>query len=77
MSSKDSDRAPIEEPLAELERQLISAYVAGAGYDLATLLARNDEEARAILTAASRHASETLTEIEARSHYLRKLHGHE
>jgi hypothetical protein len=77
MPTKDTDRAPIEEPLAQLERQLISAYVAGAGYDLQTLWARNDEEARTILVAASRHASETLSEIEARSHYLRKLHGHE
>lgn len=77
MPTKDTDRSPIEEPLAQLERQLISAYVAGVGYDLQTLLARNDEEARTILAAASRHASETLSEIEARSHYLRKLHGHE
>ena len=77
MSTKDPDRSPIEEPLAQLERQLISTYVAGAGYDLQTLLARDDEEARTILAAAPRHASETLSEIEARAHYLRKLHGHE
>lgn len=75
MATTDRDRSPIEEPLAELERQLIRTYVAGAGHDLQTLLARTDDEARAILTAASRHASETLSEIEARSHYLRKLHG--
>ena len=75
MTTPDPDRSPIEEPLAELERQLIRAYVAGAGHDLQTLMGRTDDEAKAILTAASRHASETLSEIEARSHYLRKLHG--
>jgi hypothetical protein len=28
------DTVPLHEPLAELEHQLISAYVAGAGHDL-------------------------------------------
>ena len=75
MTTQDPDRTPIEEPLAELERQLIRAYVAGAGHDLQALLTRNDDEARAILAAASRHASEILCEVESRAHYLRKLHG--
>ena len=48
---------PLEEPLAELERQLISAYVAGAGQDLETLLARDDEDARKLLAEASLYAS--------------------
>ena len=73
----EPDRPPIREPLAELERQLINAYVAGAGEDLHTLITRNDEAARKLLAAASRYASERLSEIEARSHYVRKLHGEE
>ena len=72
---RNIDRPQLEEPLAELERELISAYVAGAGQDLDALLRRNDEEARRLLAEATRHASAKLTEIEARSHYLRKLHG--
>jgi len=71
------DRPPIEEPMAELERHLISAYIAGAGHDLHDLITRGDDEAQALLAAASRYASERLCEIEARFHYLRTLHGRE
>ena len=35
-----TDTVPIEEPLAELERHLIAAYVAGAGHDLHDLRTR-------------------------------------
>jgi hypothetical protein len=66
---------PLELPLAELERQLISAYLAGAGQDLHTLLIRHDEESTRALKDASRYASEKLCEIEARSHYVHDLHG--
>jgi hypothetical protein len=54
---------------------LISAYVAGTGHDLHALLARTDDEARRLLADASRYASAKLSEIEARSQYLHKLHG--
>jgi hypothetical protein len=70
-----TDRPPLQAPLAELERQLIHAYLAGAGYDTSSLRRLDPDEARKILEAASRHASEALSEIEARSDYLRKLHG--
>lgn len=76
MTEKDSpERAPLQEPLAELERQLIDAYVAGAGEDLQLLRSRTDAQARQILVEASRYASEKLSEIEARRHYMRTLHG--
>jgi hypothetical protein len=69
------DTVQIHEPLAELERHLISAYVAGAGHDLHTLLTRSDDDARRLLAEASRYASARLCEIEARSQYLHHLHG--
>ena len=72
--TKPIDTPPLEEPLAALERELIGAYVSGAGQDPHTLLARNDNDARTLLAAASRYASEKLTEIEARSHWVRSLH---
>lgn len=76
MTENDSpERAPLQEPLAELERQLIDAYVAGAGEDLQLLRSRTDAQARQILVEASRYASEKLSEIEARRHYMRTLHG--
>jgi hypothetical protein len=65
----------MHDPLAELERHLISAYVAGAGHDLDELRARTDEDARRLLAEASRYASAKLSEVEARAHYVHKLHG--
>ena len=77
MTTPDIDRPPVEEPLAALERLLISDYVTAAGLDLATLLRRHDEEATRILAEASKHAAVKLAEVEARCHYLKKLHGEE
>jgi hypothetical protein len=72
MTDQDTE---IHEPLADLERQLISAYVAGAGYDLHDLLKRTDADARRLLAEASRYASAKLCEVEARSQYVHRLHG--
>ena len=66
---------PLHEPLAELERELLAAYVAGTGYNVDTLRAREDTEARDILTRASTYASARLSEVEARLHYIRSLRG--
>ena len=75
MSTENDTRPPLEQPLAELERHLIHAYLAGTGHDFHTLVARDDEEARRLLAAASQYASSKLTEAEARFHYLEGLHG--
>jgi hypothetical protein len=66
---------PLHDPMAELERHLIHAYLARAGHDFHELLARTDDEARRLLVDASRYASARLSEVEARSQYLHKLHG--
>ena len=73
----DSDENPIEEPLAELERRIIDEYLRGAGHDPVALRSRGDAMARSLLTDAAISASSRLAEVEARSHYLRELHGHE
>jgi hemerythrin-like domain-containing protein len=65
----------IEEPLSELERQLIVSYLAEAGFDYHMLVAQNDARSRQLLAQAARHASERLSEIESRSRYVHKLHG--
>jgi hypothetical protein len=75
MRSTLTDVVPVEEPLAELERQLIAAYVTGAGQDVHVLRARTDVAARTLLMEASRYASAKLSEIEARFRYLHTLHG--
>lgn len=69
------DIEPMHDPMAELERQLIRAYAAGAGFDLDELLRRTDEDAQRLLAAASQYASARLSEVEARSHYVHELHG--
>jgi len=66
---------PVEEPLAALEMELIDAYLAGAGFRRQDLVTRTDDEARRLLADASRHASERLSEVEARLRYLQSLRG--
>jgi hypothetical protein len=77
MKQNNIEQLPIEEPLAELERQLIHAYITGAGHDPHELMMRNDAAARKLLADASLYASERLSEIEARAHYFKKMHGDE
>jgi hypothetical protein len=66
---------PLEEPQAELERRIIDDYIRALGHDPAALRARTDEAARAILVGASTYAATRLSEVEARSHYVRDIHG--
>lgn len=77
MTAIDPDTPRLESPLAEIEHQLMAAYVAGAGRSLEELQSRTDEVAQALLADASRYASGKLSEIEARSHYVQALHGTE
>ena len=77
MTKNEADVRPMEEPLAELERELISAYLGGAGLDPKALTARDDPEAHQILIDASLYACSRLTEVESRLHYLRSLRGQE
>jgi len=75
MTSHEPDQAPIEEPLAQLERELMTEFVSASGHSLHDLLHREDEEARRLLTEASRYAAGKLAEVETRSRYVRRLHG--
>lgn len=75
MTPDRADMPRLEEPLAELERQLMSAYLAGAGHDLHALLQRDDDEARTLLAKASQHVAGKLTEVESRLRYVRHLAG--
>ena len=75
MTTDTRPEGALEDPLAELERHLIHAYLTGAGENYHALAARTDEDAQRMLAAASRYASSKLSEIEARLHYLRTLHG--
>ena len=73
----DPDVQPLEEPLAELERNIIDEFLRGAGHDPAVLRASTDPHARQLLTNAASYASGRLSEVETRMHYLRSLRGQE
>jgi hypothetical protein len=73
--ANDTQNSVLRDLLADLERRLIAAYLAGAGYDLDELMERLDDDARRKLAEASRYASGKLSEIEARAHYLQELRG--
>ena len=75
MTTSNLDRPPLEEPLAQLERELITAYVVGAGQDLQRLVTQDDDKSRMLLAAASQYATARLAEVETRAHYLRSLRG--
>jgi hypothetical protein len=74
MQHPDPDVPPLEEPLAELERNLINEYIRGLGQDPAALRLRNDEFAKKVLRDASQYAALKLTEVESRAHYVEDLH---
>jgi hypothetical protein len=65
----------LAEPHSELERQLIANYLAQTGHDYRALVEQSDDAARKLLADAAHYASERLSEIEARSHFLHELHG--
>lgn len=75
MGTIDDARPALEEPHSELERQLIATYLAQTGHEYQALVGRTDDAARKLLADAALYASERLSEIEARSHYVHELHG--
>ena len=77
MAVDSRDIPPLHEPLAELERRIIDDYIRDHGHDPTALRAAGDAGARQVLVAASTYAATRLSEVEARSHYVRELHvGH-
>jgi hypothetical protein len=75
MPADSRDIPPLQEPLAELERRIIDEYIRQRGHDPEALRASSDPEAHKLLAEASIYASDRLSEVEARSHYVRELHG--
>jgi len=73
--SHDIDRAPIEDPNADLERALINDFIRARGYDPTRLHELPEDQRRHLLREAAAHAAGRLTEMEARAHYIDELHG--
>lgn len=68
------DSMSLHQPLAGLERTLITEYLEARGCDPTALRQRTDPAALALLRDASSHASARLAEIETRAHYVHEMH---
>ena len=70
----DTDR-PSTDPAASMERSLIEEFLQAHGHTLASLHELPEAEAKALMTAASLHASMRLTEVESRAHFIDGIKG--
>jgi hypothetical protein len=70
----NTDR-PSTDPAAAMERSLIEEFLQTHGHTLATLHDLPEEKAKALMTAASLHASMRLTEVESRAHFIDEIKG--
>ena len=76
MSDEPARPSPIHAPHELLERTLINDFIRARGYDPLKLELLTDEQRRALLADASKHASAKLAEAESRSQLLSELrHG--
>ena len=75
MASVPTDTPSVGDPFARLEQGLIADYLRALGHDPDALRARDDGEARRLLTQASTYAAARLTEVESRAHYVQDIHS--
>jgi len=68
------DRPPMQPVGAELENMLIDEYLCSHGYG-PSHVRHNLTEHIEVWRAATAYASQRLTEVECRSHYVQVLHG--
>lgn len=75
MARDDMQPEPLQVPLGNLERMLIDEFLRLRGLDRDGLDKLTDDQRHHLLAEASSYASNRLTEIESRSHYVQELHG--
>jgi hypothetical protein len=63
------------DPIASMERSLIEEFLLTRGHTLESLHKLPEDEAKALMTAASLHASMRLTEVESRAHFIDGIKG--
>jgi hypothetical protein len=61
-------------PQKALENKLIDQYLHSQGYCLADVKSLPEEEAKQIMIAACRYASNKLAEVESRARFRQKIH---
>jgi hypothetical protein len=67
--------SPLQDPKAQLERQLRQEYFRERGYDEASVQALPPETRLDILRHASIYVAARLAEVDARSTYVHEIHG--
>ena len=68
-------KPPLEDPHAALERVIMDEFLTARGHTRHSVAELPASERVMLLTAAAEHASLRLAEIEARAHYVDKIHG--
>ncbi len=71
----DTDRTPMTDPDALLERSLIDEFLQAQGVSLGTLHTLPAAQADALLKDASRYASGRLMEVESRARFVAAIKG--
>jgi len=72
---RETDRPPIADPAALMERSLIDEFLQAHGTSFATLHTLPASHAESLLKEASRYASARLTEVESRARFVESIRG--
>ena len=74
MTKKEPDARAMEDPEGQLENTLIEEFLRARGLDSSALRALPEDEAKRVMTEASVYAAAKLAEVEARAHFVHKIH---
>ena len=74
MTTKDPGVHAMEDPEAQLETALIEEFLRARGLDSNALHALPEDEAKHVLAEASVYAAAKLAEVDARAHFVHKIH---
>ena len=77
MTAKEIDTRAMEDPEGRFEQALIEEFLRVRGLDSRALHALPEDEAKRVLTEASVYAGAKLAEVEARAHFVHRIHSEE
>lgn len=75
MSTQRPETRAAEDPHAQMERAFIEEYLRERGYSFEALHKLPERLVKQLLTEASTYASNKLSEMEARAHFVNEVHG--
>jgi hypothetical protein len=75
MATQRANREVVRDPHAQLEQTFIAEYLRERGYSLADLHKLPKRLAQQLMAEASTYASNRLSEMEARAHFVQEIHG--